>query len=440
MNKTASTLLLISSLALAPAGVSAQGSDLDALSAAARQAPRDAEAQTGYGRALLRAGRYRDAERVLKLAARLRHDEPAALYLVAEVAFARRNYRASRAACRPIERAGRDSLLARVCRARAFLVWNRAGRAFEELEAALAESPNDFDALFALGEAYRLRADVANAESAYQRAITADGARFEPHLGLGQLYAAAGRAADAERELRQALTLDPQTPDAAYELGRLTHGDESVRLLTQAAATRPDWGDAQLALGEAKLAAGDADGARAAFTAALHADSHLSPAHVGLGRILAAAGDHEGAEREYQAALALVANDAGAVLALGELYESMERFQDAFEQYQHAADLDPRNPQGLLHAARLAIARQRSVLATGYLDRLLRAHPRSAAGLALYGDALANTDRERAREYYQRALEGQGELDRAHVQQAMQQLAQPQRRQPGLRRATVPGR
>ncbi|NOY91468.1 MAG: tetratricopeptide repeat protein [Deltaproteobacteria bacterium] len=418
----------------------AQSPDLDALAQAARHAARDADAQTAYGRALLRAGRYRDAARTLKIAARLRHADPAALYLVAEVAFARRDYRASRAACRPIERAGRDSLLARVCRARAFLVWNRAGRAFEELEAALAEDPGNFDALFALGEAHRLRADVTHAEEAYRRAIAADTTRFEPHLGLGRLYAAARRHDDAVRELGVAARLDPASPDVAFELGRLSEGDDAIRLLQQAVTTRPGWADAQLALGQAKFAAGDTAGARAAFEAALRSDSRLSPAHVGLGRILAAAGDVEGAEREYRAAIELVANDAAAVLALGELYEASERTQQAFEQYQRAADLDPRDPAGLVHAARLALSQHRSVLATGFLDRLLRAHPRLAVGLALYGDALAATDRTRARDYYQRSLSAEGEVDRARVQAAIRELDAPRQHQPGLRRATVPGR
>jgi len=439
LSSTLALLLSLSALAITQPSA-AQTTDMDALSQAARRAPRDAEVQTAYGRALLRAGRYRDAERTLKVAARLRHADPAALYLVAEVAFARRDYRASRAACRPIERVGRDSLLARVCRARAFLVWNRAGRAFEELEAALAEDANNFDALFALGEAHRLRMDIPHAEEAYGRAIAADATRFEPHLGLGQLYAAARRSADAIRELRAALRLDAQNPDAAYELGTLRSGADAIRLLGQAVATRPGWADAQLALGTAKFAAGDSAGARAAFEVALHEDSRLSSAHVGLGRILAASDDAEGAEREYQAAIALVANDAAAVLALGELYESTERFQPAFEQYQRAADLDPQNPDGLVHAARLALAQDRGVLASGFLDRLLRAHPRLAVGLALYGDALASTDRTRARDYYQRALAGEGEVDRAHVEQAMRALDAPQTRRPGLRRATVPGR
>ena len=418
----------------------AQTPELDGLAQAARHAPRDADAQTAYGRALLRAGSYRDAERVLKVAARLRHADPAALYLVAEVAFARRDYRASRAACAPIERLGRDSLLARVCRARAYLVWNRAGRAFEELDAALAEAPNDFDALLALGEAHRLRADIPHAEDAYHRATASNGARYEPHLGLGRLYAQARRNSDAVRELSEAARLDPTNPEVAYELGQLRSGADAIRLLEQATSTRPGWAEAQLALGHAKFAAGDSEGARAAFEAALHVDSHLSPAHVGLGRILAAAHDTAGAEREYQAAILLVANDADAVLALGELYEATDRTQQAFEQYQHAADLDPQGTSALLHAARLALAQHRSVLATGFLDRLLRTRPRLAAALALYGDALAESDRTRARDFYQRSLTGEGDVDRAHVQAAIHELDAPQTHQPGLRRATVPDR
>lgn len=420
---------------------SAQESALDGLRAAARANARDGAAQSALGRALLRAGHYRQAERTLRTAARLQGNSPEAHYRVAEVAFARLDYRAARSACRPIERDSRNSTLARVCRARAFLVWNRSGRAFEELEAALAADGANFDALFALGEAHRLRAAVSDAEAAYNRAIAVDATRPEPHHGLGRLYSAANRRDDSVAALRRAIALDTDDPAIQYDLGRILAGQEGLVLLRAAATNRPEWDDGQLALAEAALAAGENAEARTAYTRAIALDARLAPAHTGLGRVLSAAGEHEAAEAAFMQSLELVANSAVTVVELGRLYETMGRNQDAFDQYSHAHDLDPRNPQGLLAAAALALRRGRDVLASGYLDRLMRRHPNLAAALALYGDVMAaRSNRTGARDYYERALAGEGEVDRARVQEAMRTLDQPRQQRRQIQRATVPDR
>jgi Tfp pilus assembly protein PilF len=112
-----------------------------------------------------------------------------------------------------------------------------------------------------------------------------------------------------------------------------------------------------------------------------------------------------------------------ATLALGDVLAHTEREEEALEMYAHAADLDPRNPQPLLRAASLALAEHRDVLAGGYLDRLLERMPRNAAALSLYGDiARIRHETPAARDYYTRALAGEGDFDRAHVEQALREL------------------
>lgn len=157
--------------ALLPAQAEAQETDLAALREAVRNDRRDGDAHTRLGLALLRAGQYREAERVLKTAARLHDETIESLFDVARVAFAREDYRRSRGACRALERKYRGQSLTHVCRARAFLVWNRSGRAFEELEQATAAGGDHFEAHLALGDAYRLRAQVAEAEQAYRLSL-----------------------------------------------------------------------------------------------------------------------------------------------------------------------------------------------------------------------------------------------------------------------------
>ncbi|AKF09171.1 tetratricopeptide repeat protein [Sandaracinus amylolyticus] len=420
--------VLIAALALGlvapPPAVRAQETELARLRTESRAAPRDHAVQRALGIALLRAGRYREAEAQLTRAARLTPGSLDALFDVARVAFAREDHGAAERACRALTRAQADAVLTRVCNARADLVWNRSARAFEQLEAALATEPTSYEALYALAEAHRRRAAVSDAEAAYQRAIQARPQSAEPHLGLGRLYAAAGRRDDAVRAMRRALELDASDPEIQYELGRLlSSSDEGRTLLARAVAGRPDWPEAQVAAADAMLAAGQVDAAEAAYRAAISAHADNAPAHSGLGRVLVQRGDLAGAEQEIRRALALVANDPGSALALGDVLARTERYEEAFEQYRHAADLDPRNPAGLVRAAELAMRQNRDVLASGFLDRVLQQHPNNAPALALYGDVMrARRDTTRARDYYQRALAGSGELDRARVEQALREL------------------
>jgi tetratricopeptide (TPR) repeat protein len=428
--RRALSLVVLVTLSLgAGALAAAQVGELERLEAAADAAPRDAAAARAYGMALLRAGRHREAGRALDRAARLAPRgalEP--LFDAARPAFDAGDHDAAQRACRALGRVSKTAVLAYVCDARADLVWNRSARAFEEIDAALAIEPGHFEALLALGDAHRLRGAVSEAESAYGRAATASPGSAEPHLGLGRLYLAASRPADAVRELRQALALDGTWPAVQYELGRALHAEtagseEARRLLEQANAGRPDWVDALVALGEVRLAASLGTEAEASFRAAMERDDRSAAAHVGLGRALLLRGEAAAAEAPLRRALELVANDASAMLALGDVLARTEREEEAFETYRRATDLDPRNPEGLLRATRLALELRRDVLASAFLDRILARTPDHAAALALYGDVMsARSDRERARDYYTRALSGSGPVDRAHCETRLREL------------------
>lgn len=424
-----SALALLSTVAMAAlAGVTAaeaQETELAALDAAADAAPRDHAALRAYGMGLLRAGRYAEARRTLDRAVRLApRGSLEARFDVARVAFAEGDHTAAERACRALSRLEKRAVLTLVCNARADLVWNRSARAFEALNEALAADASSYEALVALGEAHRLRASVAEAESAYARATAVSPSSAEPHLGLGRLFAAAGRRDEAVAALRRALALDPTSPDAEYELGRLLGGTtEALDLLARAAAGRPSWAEAQVAIGEARLSAGQVAEAEAAFSAAIRLNDDLAVAHSGVGRARAARGDWAGAETPLRTAIALVANDATATLALGDVLAHTDREDEAFETYRHASELSG-SPEGLLRAARVALEHGRDVLASGFLDRALDRTPDLAAALALYGDVMvARRNSASARDYYTRALAGSGELsDRARVEAALASL------------------
>lgn len=426
--RLARVVVIASVLALCADHARAQEPLLPELRAATAARRNDPQAFAAYGRALTRAGHWDEALRALKRARELQRGSLAAMLEEANVYFLRLDFRGARNACRHLETADQEATLTRVCRARAFLVLNRSARAFEELEAALAASPNDYDVLMVLGDAHRLRMDLADAERCFRLAMAERPNEAAPRLGLGRLLAAAGRRDEALAELRRALELDPTWPEAQYELGLLRGGAEGLELLRKAVLGRPNWAIAQASLGDAELAAGDLAAARRAYEAAIRLDASLAPAHLGLGLSLLRGGDLPAAERSLDRARELVPNSTPASVGLAEIYAATERYEEAFEAYRQGADGSPSDPGPMIAAARLALSRQQDVLAAAFLDRALSARSSSAEALALYGDVMrARNRRADARAYYERALAGDGPLDRARVQAAMRELDAPRR-------------
>ena len=401
----------------------AQETELKELQARAKAAPRDAEVQAKLGHAYLAAGHWNRAERQLKATARLRRNSPEAVFDVIRVKLAKGDYRASRAACFKFSKDHPDSPLGDICMARAFLVWRRTSLALPFLEKALQKDARHLEALLALGDAYRIRGQRDKSERAYRRALAVapDDARI--HLGLGRLYTVFQAPDRAREALRTALSKNPTSPEIQLELARLESGAERRKLLQQAVAGRPKWDDAIVLLAESLLLGGEAGEAEKLAAAVLKKAGKRALAHSVLGRARLALGDPKGAERALARALQLVPNDYEAALALGAVYGETERPDEALEQYRKTADLDPKDTRSLLAAARLAIELQRRTVAAGFLQRALARNPNDAVVLCLFGEVTASRgDKVKAREYYQRALKGKGEIDRDKVKQALQQL------------------
>ncbi|MEO0325584.1 MAG: tetratricopeptide repeat protein, partial [Myxococcota bacterium] len=137
----------------------------------------------------------------------------------------------------------------------------------------------------------------------------------------------------------------------------------------------------------------------------------------------------------------IVPNYAEAILLLGRTYEATDDADEAYAQYRRASDIDPRNPEGMLRAGRLALAKRRTTLALGFLDRLLQAQPNLGEALVLYGDVLrARGDRPGAIRSYERALaEGRGNFDRAAAERALGEVRGEAPAPRPLPRATVGG-
>jgi len=410
------------SSAAAPPRARAQENVLAERRAAAKAAPNDVAAQTALGRALIEAGHLPEAEAQMRAASRLAKGTIESLYEVVRVQLATDDYRKARAACRELSAKDDKHVLTHVCMARAFLVWRRASRAFEYIDKALAADPTNYEARLALADAKRMQGEFAIAEATY-RELLAQTPTADVYLGLAKCEAVQNHTAEAVAALQQAHTLDANDPDVLLELGKRSEGKAAVELLRAALAGRPGWADAELELAIAQRHAGDAAAAEAGLSAVRKRLPDSPTAVAEHAAALVDLGRYDEAEPELKQALKLIPNDYDAAFALGQLYERTNRNEEAFTQYRNAGDLKRESPEALIAAARLGLSLQRPMLAGAMLDKALERTPRSAAVLALYGEVmLARGDKKAAREYLQRALQGEGPFDRAAVQKRLAAL------------------
>jgi len=404
---------------LVPHSTWAQESALGELRDAARAAPADPAAQLALGHALIEADRLPEAEAQMKTVVRLGKSSIESLYEARRVDFASDNYKRARAGCRELGAKDPKHVLTHVCMARAFLVWRRASRAAEHIDKALAADPSSPEALLVAADAERIQGHFDAAKQAYERALAARPSA-DAYLGLALIHAVQNRQADAVAALRKAHAIDARDPDVQFELGRRVSGAEAVDLLRRALAGRPKWPEAQLELAIAQLRAGDAAGAEAALQAQIKANPNNPIAIAHHGAALVALGRYPEAEPVLRKALELVPNDYDTSYALAQLYERTQRYEDAFAQYRNAADLKRESPVPLIAAARLGLTLKRPLLSGALLDKALERTPRSAEALALYGDVhAARGDKKAARDHYQRALQGEGPLDRPAIQKRL---------------------
>jgi len=411
-----------------PATAVAQESLLDGssgLRTAAKASPTDPSAALALGRALRRAGHPVDALNELRRGIGVSASKPDVLtqlhWQVARVHMDRRDFIQATTACDVLGKLPGAGAEGHACKADAQLVLQRSTEALTESAAALARDPRCYEAKVAEGRAQELALENAKSEAAYRAAIAlrADGA--EPHVGLGRVLARSGKRDDGVAELRRALQLDPNGPEALYELSQvLGAGPESTGLLERATRERPSFGDAWLALGNQSLAAGRLGDAKKAAEAAERNDPGSAAPKVLAGRVALADGRADDAIRLGEAALKLLANSAPAKLLVADGNAKKGEIDLALEAYQAAWGLDHGDPTPLVHASEACHTAGRDTSAKAFGLKAAQEFPKWGPSWAALGDALvAQGDKAGARDAYQKALTGDGPVDRDAVQRKL---------------------
>jgi tetratricopeptide (TPR) repeat protein len=406
---------------VAPERAFAQQTAVPALTSAAHASPADPSAALALGRALRRAGFATPALAELRRGIAVsggRVDVVAQLHWeIARTQIDRRDFGGTMVECQVLGKLPGKTADGHACIADAYLIWQRSTEAQAEVALALAKDPKSYEAKLAEARAFELSLDSSKSEASFRAALALQPDGVDAHLGLGRILVKGGRRDDGVQELRRAVALDPDGPDAAYELGvALPAGAESATLLKHATDERPSFGAAWLALGEQELSSGHLGEARKAGEQALRADATIVSPYLLLGRVALADARPEDAVHAGEAALKLVANCAPAQLLIADGTSKLGELDPALEAYQAAWGLDHSDPTPLVHASEACHAAGRDTSARAFGGKAAQEFPKWGPGWAALGDALVGQgEKASAVEAYQKALAGEGPVDKAAV-------------------------
>lgn len=308
--------------------------------------------------------------------------------------------------------------------------------AVEAFGHALSADPGLAEAHLGHGDACAASGRDEAAIAAFRAALgLASGERAVLHhayRGLGLAYRRAGDVDKAVRELRKAVAEDPADGIALGALGEAlladddVSDDEATRYLGRAASALESWPTTWIGLGEVALRAGDPAAARdhferAATEAAAHPLASGVPmratklrALMGLGDASLAAGNADEANRYFLQALELDPRNAAVHARLGDVHARIGNTTAALAAYDRALDLGA--PTEVLDRA-LATAIDARALepAVRLANQVLQRAPDDPRALVARGLALAaDHNAEAARATFRAVLATHDDPD-AHV-------------------------
>ena len=209
--------------------------------------------------------------------------------------------------------------------------------------AAAIEPSADRHALH--GQALSQAGQSAEAEAAFQAALSLDPKHLESLLGLGLLAGKRGQHAVAEARFHDALRLAPADPQAHRLLvaSLLERQDEAAaaEALEAAHAMAPDDPSLHFQQGILLHRQGKSAAAATHFAKATESLPHLSETWNNLGMALTDAGRPEEALEKLRQALACNPRSAEAWCNLGNCLNALHRDQEAVDAFRQAMECDP---------------------------------------------------------------------------------------------------
>lgn len=196
-------------------------------------------------------------------------------------------------------------------------------------------------ALAVLGEAYLAGGHADRAIGAFTAALASDPSLPKARYNLGKAYEAAGRDAEARTAFEQSSPL----AEAELALGNLSlkAGDVpgAIARFRKALAMRPIYPEAHGNLGSALADSGNLPEARTALEQAIRIDPTQSNAHNNLGRVLAMQGALQEAVVHLRRAVRQNPKDVRSRFNLARVLQESNAMDAAIAEYRQAIAIDP---------------------------------------------------------------------------------------------------
>jgi serine/threonine-protein kinase len=295
--------------------------------------------------ALVRAGRAKQGEEVLRELALQQPDNPAMHFYLGVNLSGQRKHGRAEAAYRKAIALEPDLANAYSNLGAALNEQRKHGEAEAAIRKAIDLQPNVAQAYSILGNALSGRHRYAQAEAAYRKAIALEPDFAEAHTNLGNALFAQRKYREAEAAHRKAISLKPDLAQAYNNLGHDLWGrqryGEAEAACRKAIALEPDYAEAHTNLGNALLAQRKYAEAETAHRKAIGLEPDLAGAHNNLGAALHLQRKHGEAEAAFRKAIALKPDYAEPHYGLGLALMQQARFHEAVAELKKGADLSP---------------------------------------------------------------------------------------------------
>jgi tetratricopeptide (TPR) repeat protein len=253
------------------------------------------------------AGRFTEAERLLRACLQATPKSGDAEYLLGYVLFRNNNPRESLAAFTRAAAIQRPAPSALKIVGLDYALLNDYPDAVHWLERSVVEDPRDAEAVYHLGRAYYVQNSFDKAIAAFDKALRLNPLYAKAQNNLGLALAAAGKVDAAESAYRRAIDTEAKAGNSTQEpyvnlaelLIREQRTPEAAQLLETAAPYRPKSERLDEVRGRAYLNLERLDDAEQAFRAALSDHPQNGSLHYQLGRVLKREGKADEAQKEF---------------------------------------------------------------------------------------------------------------------------------------------
>ncbi len=243
-------------------------------------------------------------------------------------------------------------------------------------------NPSHFDSLLQLGDTYLANNMIAQAEDAYNQALTIKFDLARAMMGLALCAKAKKDYDEAEKWLRKATLAQPKFAKGYDELAEIykIKGDEAKRLeaLKTAVAISPRDSSRQVSFGEAQIKCGDMEGARHSFAKAVEIDPGAQNQTERIAEAYLESGKYDDAVEMFERSLEIDPNALNTYNRMGIAYRRQKRPEKAIELYDRALQIHPNNAVVIYNKGCAYLEMKMIPRAAEEFERALEAEPNFA--------------------------------------------------------------